>query len=76
MHASVPILDRSAPSRIAVLVPARRASSRLPEKLLLAEHGEPLIATAARRAALAFGPAAVVGCADDPALVAAAYGPY
>lgn len=67
----MPILDRSAPSHIAVLVPARRASSRLPEKLLLAEHGEPLIATAARRAALAFGPAAVVVCADDPALVAA-----
>lgn len=56
---------------IAVLVPARRASTRLPEKLLLAEHGEPLIATVARRAGLAFGPAAVVVCADDPALVAA-----
>jgi 3-deoxy-manno-octulosonate cytidylyltransferase (CMP-KDO synthetase) len=60
----------SAP-RIAVLVPARRASTRLPEKLLLAEHGEPLIATVARRAALAFGPESVVVCADDPALVAA-----
>ena len=58
--------------RIAVLVPARRASTRLPEKLLLAEHGEPLIATAARRAALAFGPGSVVVCADDPALCAAA----
>ena len=56
---------------IAVLVPARRASTRLPEKLLLAEHGEPLIATVARRAGQAFGPAAVVVCADDPALVAA-----
>lgn len=58
-------------ARIAVLVPARRASTRLPEKLLLAEHGEPLIATCARRAALAFGPASVTVCADDPALVAA-----
>ena len=59
-----------APS-IAVLVPARRASTRLPEKLLLSEHGEPLIATVARRAALAYGPASVVVCADDAALVAA-----
>jgi len=56
----------------AVLIPARRASTRLPEKLLLAEHGEPLIATAARRAAEAFGPASVTVCADDQALVAAA----
>lgn len=53
----------------AVLIPARRASTRLPEKLLLAEHGEPLIATAARRAAVAFGPAAVTVCADDQALL-------
>ncbi len=57
------------PTPIAVLVPARRASTRLPEKLLLAEHGEPLIATVARRAALAFGPATVVVCADDQALI-------
>ncbi len=56
---------------IAILVPARRASTRLPEKLLLAEHGEPLIATVARRAGLAYGPSAVVVCADDPALVQA-----
>ena len=59
-------------SSIRVLIPARRASTRLPEKLLLAEHGEPLIATAARRAAAAFGAAAVTVCADDPALAAAA----
>lgn len=59
-------------SEIAILIPARRASTRLPEKLLLAEHGEPLIATAARQAARAFGPAAVVVCADDDALVRAA----
>ena len=56
----------------AVLIPARRASTRLPEKLLLAEHGEPLIATAARRAAEAFGPQSVTVCADDQVLVAAA----
>lgn len=58
-------------SRIAVLVPARRASTRLPEKLLLAEHGEPLIATCAKRAAEAFGAATVTVCADDEALIAA-----
>jgi len=57
------------PLAVAVLIPARRASTRLPEKLLLAEHGEPLIATAARRAAQAFGPAAVTVCADDQALI-------
>lgn len=54
---------------VAVLIPARRASTRLPEKLLLAEHGEALIATAARQAAKAFGPEAVVVCADDQALI-------
>jgi 3-deoxy-D-manno-octulosonate cytidylyltransferase len=58
--------------QVAVLIPARRASTRLPEKLLLAEHGEPLIATAARRAAEAFGAQAVTVCADDEALCAAA----
>lgn len=63
--------DLQAHPDIAVLVPARLASTRLPEKLLLAEHGEPLIATVAKRAALAFGPASVVVCADDPALVRA-----
>ena len=55
-----------------VLIPARRASTRLPEKLLLAEHGEPLIATAARRAGEAFGAQSVTVCADDADLVAAA----
>lgn len=59
------------PATPAVLIPARRASTRLPDKLLLAEHGEPLIATVARRAALAFGPESVVVCADDPALIEA-----
>lgn len=58
----------------AVLIPARRASTRLPDKLLLAEHGEPLIATVARRAALAFGPESVVVCADDAALADAVRG--
>lgn len=59
------------PSTPAVLIPARRAATRLPDKLLLAEHGEPLIATVARRAALAYGSQAVLVCADDPALIEA-----
>jgi 3-deoxy-manno-octulosonate cytidylyltransferase (CMP-KDO synthetase) len=57
---------------VAVLIPARRASTRLPEKLLLGEHGEPLLTTATKRAGLAFGPERVVVCADDPALIQAA----
>ena len=56
----------------AVLIPARRASTRLPEKLLLAETGRPLIAHACERAAEAVGPQSVTVCADDPLLVAAA----
>ncbi len=56
---------------IAVLIPARRASTRLPEKLLLAEHGETIIATAAKRAAQAFGQQSVIVCVDDQALLAA-----
>ncbi|MBA3937576.1 MAG: 3-deoxy-manno-octulosonate cytidylyltransferase [Planctomycetes bacterium] len=67
-------MQPSTPAAVAVLIPARRASTRLPEKLLLAEHGEPLIATAARQAAKAFGAAAVTVCADDDALVAAVRG--
>jgi 3-deoxy-manno-octulosonate cytidylyltransferase (CMP-KDO synthetase) len=57
---------------VAVLIPARRASTRLPEKLLLADSGQPLLAHACERAALAFGPEAVTVCADDAALVAVA----
>jgi 3-deoxy-manno-octulosonate cytidylyltransferase (CMP-KDO synthetase) len=54
---------------VAVLIPARRASTRLPEKLLLAESGQPLLEHTCRRAALAFGAQAVAVCADDQALV-------
>ncbi len=59
------------PAAVAVLIPARRASTRLPEKLLLAEHGEPVLATAAKRAAQAFGRQSVIVCADDQELLAA-----
>jgi 3-deoxy-manno-octulosonate cytidylyltransferase (CMP-KDO synthetase) len=62
----------STPENPIILIPARRASTRLPEKLLLAQTGQPLIAHTCRRAALAFGPDAVMVCADDPAVVAAA----
>lgn len=54
-----------------VLIPARRASTRLPDKLLLAETGQPLIVHTCRQAAQAFGPDRVVVCADDPALIRA-----
>ena len=60
------------PAAVAVLIPARRASTRLPDKLLLAESGQPLIAHACRAAAQAFGAEAVTVCADDEQLVAAA----
>ena len=56
---------------VAVLIPARRASTRLPEKLLLAEHGEAVLATAVKRASQAFGMQSVIVCADDQALIAA-----
>ncbi len=57
---------------VAVLIPARRASTRLPEKLLLAETGTPLLIHTCRRAAAAFGSDALIVCADDPELVAVA----
>jgi 3-deoxy-manno-octulosonate cytidylyltransferase (CMP-KDO synthetase) len=59
-------------SGTAILIPARRASTRLPDKLLLAETGRPVLAHACERAAAAFGPQAVTVCADDAALIAAA----
>jgi 3-deoxy-manno-octulosonate cytidylyltransferase (CMP-KDO synthetase) len=60
------------PAAVAVLIPARRASTRLPEKLLLAQTGKTLIAHACLQAAQAFGAGAVTVCADDSALVEAA----
>lgn len=50
---------------VAVLIPARRASSRLPDKLLLAETGIPLLVHTCRRAAAAFGSEKVTVCVDD-----------
>lgn len=57
---------------VMILIPARRASTRLPEKLLLSETGTPLLVHTCRRAAEAFGPDKVIVCADDQALVDAA----
>ena len=53
----------------AVLIPARRQSTRLPEKLLLAETGRPLLLHTCEQAALAVGKEHVYVCADDQALV-------
>jgi 3-deoxy-manno-octulosonate cytidylyltransferase (CMP-KDO synthetase) len=67
-----PALEQLVRSGTAILIPARRASTRLPEKLLLSESGRPVIAHACERAALAFGAQAVTVCADDAALITAA----
>lgn len=53
----------------AVLIPARRQSTRLPEKLLLAETGRPLLLHTCEQAARAVGKEHVYVCADDQALV-------
>ncbi len=56
----------------AVLIPARRHSTRLPEKLLLAETGQPLLLHTCEQAAQAVGKDNVHVCADDESLVAIA----
>lgn len=55
-----------------ICIPARLESTRLPRKLLLDESGTPLLIHTCQRAAQAFGPAAVLVCADHPLLIAAA----
>ena len=54
-----------------VIVPARLASSRLPQKVLLAETGRPLVQHVVDRCADANGVGRVVVAADDPSIVAA-----
>jgi 3-deoxy-manno-octulosonate cytidylyltransferase (CMP-KDO synthetase) len=66
---TVASLERSVHAGIAVLIPARRGSTRLPDKLLLRDTGQPLLGHACRQAAEAFGAQAVTVCADDQALV-------
>ncbi|MHC4823859.1 MAG: 3-deoxy-manno-octulosonate cytidylyltransferase [Planctomycetota bacterium] len=56
------------PGRTLVVVPARRASSRLPEKLLLAESGKPLLAYTLEACGAAKLPDGVVAAVDDPVL--------
>ncbi|MFT7516268.1 MAG: 3-deoxy-manno-octulosonate cytidylyltransferase (CMP-KDO synthetase) [Myxococcota bacterium] len=58
--------------RLIVVVPARRASTRLPNKLLLAESGQPLLAHTLQQCAKAKLPDLVVAAVDDDALFAAA----
>jgi len=55
-----------------VVVPARRASTRLPDKLLLAESGRPLLAHTLERCLAARRPAAVLAAVDGPELAAVA----
>ena len=54
--------------RLIVVVPARRASTRLPDKLLLAESGRPLLVHTLQQCAKAKLPDLVVAAVDDSAL--------
>jgi len=54
--------------RSVVAVPARLASSRLPNKVLAEIGGKPMIQRVLERCAKAHGPAAVVLCTDSPLL--------
>ncbi len=56
-------------NRVSILIPARKNSSRLPDKLLLSETGLPLIVHTCQRAAQAFGSDQVIVCADDDSIV-------
>ncbi len=55
-----------------VVVPARRASTRLPQKLLLAESGRPLLAHTLERCLQATAADLVVAAVDGPELAAVA----
>lgn len=59
-------------SRVIVVVPARRASTRLPNKLLLAESGQPLLAHTLQQCLAAKLPNQVIAAVDDPDLAQAA----
>ncbi|MBC8369711.1 MAG: 3-deoxy-manno-octulosonate cytidylyltransferase [Planctomycetes bacterium] len=58
----------SASPRLIVVVPARRASTRLPDKLLLSESGRPLLVHTLEQCAKAKLPELVVAAVDDAAL--------
>ena len=74
MTASIP--QRSAIQRSVVAVPARLASSRLPDKVLADIGGQPMIQRVLNRCAEAEGPSSVVLCTDSERLqgLAAAWG--
>jgi 3-deoxy-manno-octulosonate cytidylyltransferase (CMP-KDO synthetase) len=59
------------PVPVAVLIPARRGSTRLRDKLLLPAAGRPVIVHTCQRAAAAFGHDAVTVCTDDADIAAA-----
>ena len=54
----------TAPGDAAIILPARRASSRLPEKLLLAESGKPLLAHTLERCLELRGECRVIAAVD------------
>ena len=62
----------SSSPRLIVVVPARRASTRLPDELLLAESGRPLLAHTLSQCAKAELPDLVVAAVDDADLLEAA----
>ena len=74
MTASTP--QQSAIQRSVVAVPARLASSRLPDKVLADIGGQPMIQRVLNRCAEAEGPASVVLCTDSERLqeLASAWG--
>ncbi len=57
------------PDDAVVLIPARRASTRLADKLLLDQTGVPVLVHTCRQVAQACGRDKLVVCADDPALI-------
>jgi 3-deoxy-manno-octulosonate cytidylyltransferase (CMP-KDO synthetase) len=59
-------------TRVIVVVPARRASTRLPNKLLLEESGQPLLAHTLSQCLAAKLPGQVIAAVDDPDLANAA----
>ena len=62
------LIQRSVIQRSVVAVPARLASSRLPDKVLADIGGKPMIRRVLERCAQAQGPAAVVLCTDSERL--------
>ncbi|WP_340116649.1 3-deoxy-manno-octulosonate cytidylyltransferase [Pelagibius sp. 7325] len=62
---SSPVPSRSAPKNPIVMIPARMASTRLPNKPLADIHGDPMIVHVWRRAMEAAAGPVVVACAEE-----------